>query len=145
MRDLHDEVWRPFDVVVVTNVGLTPTVGLNAEQGVRLGIVVEIETDGGVISNRDVRGGSGVSDQPPDDGTVGMTVGLKMNGRGHIDGAFDQFGFLTSGMAAYRRSNSRRVRRSPLTRVGTGGDEGEDIPRGAICVDLCKKNGEGKG
>ncbi len=94
MRNFHDELRRPLDVAVVTDVRLPARVRVDAKQGVGLRLVVEVETNRRIISDRDVRGCGGVYAEPGDDLSVRCAVGRCVDGRGHVDSAFDELGRL---------------------------------------------------
>jgi hypothetical protein len=91
---LHHQLRRAFDVVVVTDSRLAPGVLVDAEEAVGLRLVVEVEADGRIVTDRYFRRGGGVREEPSDDGTAGLAVIGEADGRGHVDGALDELGLL---------------------------------------------------
>src|SRR5579883_2032008 len=51
--DLDNQLRRPFDVAIVTGAGAAAGGGIDAEQGVWLGLVIQIRADGGVVRQPD--------------------------------------------------------------------------------------------
>ena len=111
-RDLHDQLGRPFNVVVVTDARLATGLRPDEEGGVRLEFVVEVQSHRGVVQRQNAGGERGVGAKEAMDGGLRASMTGGAGGRCHVDDSLDQLCFLDvrpGGVAAFELATREAV------------------------------------
>ena len=89
-RDLHDQLRRPFDVVVVADARLAAGFRLDEEGRIRLELVVEVQSDRGVVQVQGAGRERGVGTEENVNGGLRAAVTGGAGRRCHVDDSLDQ-------------------------------------------------------